>query len=189
MSRVIETIEFWKHAAPSSGGLVILELDGSLSSVETLWRMVLGMAMKDRAWCIHYDVKHPLRLLYVTSCSVYGLVPPPDDMAEAVVRAIDRVTRPTFAIGQLFSRFRAFIEGRVTRSFAVKYEGETVGWVASWPRRASCGPVVVFRESYPGWDPSKRPVDEAALRLEDERVRQKHANSWQDVGDSDGNTR
>jgi hypothetical protein len=79
MRRIIETTELSKCAVPSDDGSVMIELDGSLSSAEALWRMVLAMAMMDHAWCIQYDVKHPLRLMYVTSTQVYGLVPPPDE--------------------------------------------------------------------------------------------------------------
>src|SRR5262245_13285789 len=100
MRRIIECMDVRQHVVEAVDGSVVVELDGSVSSACSLWQMVLAMAMKDRAWCIQYDVHHPLRLLYVTSCSVYGLVPPPDEMAQAMVRAIDRITMPTSAVGQ-----------------------------------------------------------------------------------------
>ena len=160
MRRVIETDEFWNHSMQADDGAVMVELDGSPSSVEVLWRMVLGMAMKDRAWCIQYDINHPLRLLNVTSRSVYGLVPPPDEMAELMVHAIDRVTKSTSAFAQLLSTIRLLFSGRITRSFLVTHDGETAAWVVSWPRCANDGPVVLFRETYPGPDQSHYSDDE-----------------------------
>jgi hypothetical protein len=154
MWRVIDTAELWKHAAAGEEGSVFVEMDGSISSAGGLWRMVLAMAMNDHAWCIQYDVNHPLRLMYVTSRQVYGLVPPPDEMADNLVRTIDRVTRSPDLFDRIFSAARSCWSRRVTRSFCVRQEGEAVPWVASWPRRASDGPIVLFRETYPGPDPS-----------------------------------
>jgi hypothetical protein len=153
MRTVIDPMDWSKHTVPSEYGPVV-ELDGSLSSAETLWRMVVAMASKDRAWCIQYDVNHPLRLMYVTSWQVYGLVPPPDEMADLIVRAIDRVTRPRSIWRQVLLRTVLNRAGRGTRSFWVKHEEALIRWVASWPRRASDGPVLLFRETYPGPDPS-----------------------------------
>lgn len=154
MRRTVDPAEFWKGPISTEGEVVMVELDGSLSSAETLWRMVLAMALKDRAWCIQYDLGHPFKLMYVTSWQVYGLVPPPDDMADVLVRAIDRLTRPRSIPGPLFTLTSSISTGRKTRSFWVRHEGELISWVASWPRRAADGPIVVFRETFPGPDPS-----------------------------------
>jgi hypothetical protein len=136
--------------------LAMVEWDGSLSSAEALWRMVLAMALKDHAWCIQYDVKHPARLIYITEWQVYGLVPPPDELADLLVRAIDRITRPRSFVARLLTRATSRSANRVTRSFWVKHEETLIPWVATWPHRASDGPVVIFRENYPGPDPSVR---------------------------------
>jgi len=154
MPRVVDLLELWKHAEESEDGSVVLQLDHSVSSAEALWRMVLAMALKDRAWCIQYDLGHPLTLMYVTSWQVYGLMPPPDDMADLLVRAIDRVTRPLSIWGRCIAILHRWRAGRVTRSFWLNHDGEWISWVASWPRRASDGPIVAFRETYPGPDPS-----------------------------------
>ena len=52
MRTIIDPLEFWTGAASSDDGQAMVELDGSLSSAETLWRMVLAMALEDHAWCI-----------------------------------------------------------------------------------------------------------------------------------------
>jgi hypothetical protein len=162
MRTIVDPMGFSRSALPSDAESVMVELDGSLSSAESLWRMVLAMAQKDHAWCIQYDVNHPARLIYVTEWQVFGLVPPPDEMAEVLVRAIDQITRPKSFMTRVVSRVRSLWANRVTRSVWVKHDQELVPWVASWPRRASNGPVVLFRETYPGPDPDFSMVDPAA---------------------------
>jgi hypothetical protein len=154
MPRIVDLAELMKRAPTSEDGFPFIECDGTVVSAETLWGMVLAMALKDGAWCIQYDIRHPQRLMYVTTGVMYGLMPPPDHMADLLVRAIDRITRPTSILGRLLSGARSLRSRRTTRSFLVKYGDELIPWVASWPRQAADGPIVVFRETYPGPDPS-----------------------------------
>ena len=168
MRRVIDTTEFWKLLPPASDDKIgTLEFDGTVSSVETLWRMVLGMAMKDHTWCILYDVNHPARLIDVVERNVYQLLPPPDECAGLMVHAIDRLTRSTGIVGSTFSWLRSLVGDRITRTVWVKYEGAIASWVASWPQKASDGPIVLFRESYPGPDLIRSGVAEASSSSDD----------------------
>lgn len=187
MPRLIDISNIDDRICEREGTFVRIKLDSSLASGEALWRMVLLMATKERALYIRYDVNQPDRLTYFTSCRVYSLFPPPDEMADVLIRSIDKMTRTKLIFGQMFADIRRQFGGRISRSFWTSVDDQRTPWTASWPTRASDGAIVIFRGTYPGWDPSVPEPKEPAEWPSEEQMQRLIEESRKNVGDGNGN--
>jgi len=187
MPRIIDISDFDDRVCEREGTFVRIKMDGSVASGEAIWRMVLLMATKERAWCIRYDLGHPWRLVYCTSCTLYSLLPPPDETADVLVRSIDSLTRPKSLFGRMLADIRKLFGGRVTRSFWTLLGTQRIQWAASWPQRASDGAIVLFRGAYAGWDPSVPEPTEPAKWPSEMEMQRLFDESRKNVGDRHGN--
>jgi hypothetical protein len=159
--RHLDLSDIWRRTGLDKKETLLVEMAGTAQTAELFWSLVIGMAMKDGAWCVRYHLQGGDRtccLNYFLDWVGYGLVPPPDEMAELLIRGLDRLTRPRGATGLLAS-LRSHFGGRVTRAFDVTYGPRRDSWVASWPGRATDGAIVLFRERVAGLTPLGRGVD------------------------------
>lgn len=148
MRRHLDLTDIWRRTGLDKKDTLPLEIDGRTETAELFWSLVIGMAMKDGAWCVRYHLRDGDRtcvLNYFTDWAGYELIPPPNEMAELLIRSLHSLTCPRGPAGVL-AWLRTLFNGRITRVFDVAYDGHRVSWVASSPARASDGAIVLFRE-------------------------------------------
>jgi hypothetical protein len=164
MRRHLDLTDIWQQAGIDESGLFELDMERPNRTAEVFWSLVIGMAMKDGAWCLRYHLNDGDRtgiLNYFMDWAGYGLIPPPDDWADTMIRGLRRLTCP-WVPSRLFAWLLGLCGRRATRVFDVTHGGQRVTWVANWPARAKDGTIVLFRENVAGMKQFELVTNESA---------------------------